>query len=288
MRPKTIKSKSELVFVNNILLSFYSLRPDYYALMDREQKYYDEYAHTVKKYIATKSPSILDLGSGSHRIPITLSEIITNYNNIDSLDYYSDEKLLEFTQRINSNRIKLHSYDGKEFPFINEKYDVVTSLCVFEHLTDAEQTLSEIKRVLKPRGRVLISSPNWSGLNTIIRAIAEKIIKKDRYWRYESFKDIYFGFFRIFIWYFSILFFLKPKFIYIQPRIKDGKIDFERSDDDAVHLCCPLSFKKWFKKNGFRIIRYNRFNGNSKIAKLFNTIFPSFATTNLIIAEKVD
>jgi SAM-dependent methyltransferase len=58
----------------------------------------------------------------------------------------------------------------------NETYDVVASLEVLEHLTDPVEWLEEIRRVLRPRGLLLLSTPNaacaerygnrWSGFKT--------------------------------------------------------------------------------------------------------------------------
>ncbi len=46
-------------------------------------------------------------------------------------------------------------YDGKIFPFNKNSYRTVVSNCVFEHIPDIRQTVSEIRRVLKPGGRLL-------------------------------------------------------------------------------------------------------------------------------------
>ena len=70
-------------------------------------------------------------------------------------------------------------------------------------------------------------------------------------------------------------------------RLKDNNIDFNESDDDCVHLCQPLSFKKWLKNHNYRILEYNRTHGNSLIARIFNSFFPSFATINNIVGQKI-
>ncbi len=68
--------------------------------------------------------------------------------------------------------------------------------------------------------------------------------------------------------------------------MKDGKIDFQSGDDDVVHLCQPVSFKKYFKQKGYDLILFNRGMGESNFAKKFNSLFPAFATTINIVAQK--
>lgn len=50
-------------------------------------------------------------------------------------------------------------YDGKRLPFEDSQFDAVVSFEVFEHVFNFEDVLSEIRRVLKPNGLLLISVP---------------------------------------------------------------------------------------------------------------------------------
>lgn len=49
--------------------------------------------------------------------------------------------------------------DGAALPFADASFDTVLLLDVLEHVADADAVLHEIARVLRPRGRVLISMP---------------------------------------------------------------------------------------------------------------------------------
>lgn len=50
--------------------------------------------------------------------------------------------------------------DGTNLPFHDESFDVVTSFETLEHLHARTQFLSELKRVLKPKGLLILSTPN--------------------------------------------------------------------------------------------------------------------------------
>ena len=50
-------------------------------------------------------------------------------------------------------------YDGKSFPFHDDEFDSVLCNQVLEHVFNPDEFLSEIKRVLKPGGRLLLTVP---------------------------------------------------------------------------------------------------------------------------------
>lgn len=50
-------------------------------------------------------------------------------------------------------------YDGKTLPFPDNSFDSVFSSEVFEHIFNLEEILKELNRVLKTRGKILISCP---------------------------------------------------------------------------------------------------------------------------------
>lgn len=50
-------------------------------------------------------------------------------------------------------------YDGRTMPFPDASFDAVISFEVFEHVFNLDEILDEIRRVLKPQGRLLFSIP---------------------------------------------------------------------------------------------------------------------------------
>jgi SAM-dependent methyltransferase len=53
-------------------------------------------------------------------------------------------------------------YDGKTLPFADQHFDGVVCFEVFEHLFNPDEVLTEIRRVLKPGGKLLLSTPfSW-------------------------------------------------------------------------------------------------------------------------------
>jgi ubiquinone/menaquinone biosynthesis C-methylase UbiE len=50
-------------------------------------------------------------------------------------------------------------YDGKTLPFPDASFDCVLATEVFEHIFNLEEVLREIHRVLKPGGRMIVTTP---------------------------------------------------------------------------------------------------------------------------------
>lgn len=50
-------------------------------------------------------------------------------------------------------------FDGKTLPFKDETFDSCFSTEVFEHVFEIDQTLAEIKRVLKTNGLIIVTTP---------------------------------------------------------------------------------------------------------------------------------
>ncbi|MCX7909571.1 MAG: class I SAM-dependent methyltransferase [Ignavibacteria bacterium] len=284
VRPKILK-ESNFKEISDALVEFYSCRPQEYGILERPQKVYEKYAEFISNIVKNKNSRILDLGSGSWRIPVEIGKF--GFSEVVGLDYFSDKEFESYQKEITLPNVKLARYIASGvIPFNNETFDAISSLCVLEHIVYVEDFLNEIDRVLKPGGYVIIHCPNWSGINHFITAFFHIIFKRDRFWQLYTLTDCLSGIFRSIFWYLKNLFSKKPKFILIYPRMKNGKIDFERSDDDAVHLCQPLSIKKFFRQKGYKTIIYNRGYGTTKYTLIFNRIFPSLATTNVLVFQK--
>jgi SAM-dependent methyltransferase len=282
MSLRRVKSRQELEQIAQLLKRFYEERPDSYGLMDREQAAYDAYADVIGRFTAPRG-KVLDFGCGTYRTPLLIHQrgFVTT-----GCDFFSDEKLREYRAQLPRSGVELISYDGATLPFADKTFDTVASLCVFEHVTNVEAILTEISRVLKPGGRTIIMGPNLSGPHRAVLAMTKLLNGQARYGPMSSLGEC----FSMLITSLKLAVELglsrAPRFVYVFPMIKNGKINFEQPDDDAIHLNCPLSYKKWFRQNGFILNQYNAGAGESPLTRVYNRLFPSLATTIQIVAQK--
>ncbi len=56
-------------------------------------------------------------------------------------------------------------------PFKDNEFDLVWASEVIEHIADTARWLSEVRRVLAPRGRLLITTPNHPRLGLLLRGL---------------------------------------------------------------------------------------------------------------------
>ena len=101
------------------------------------------------KFINTNSEvffgKMLDFGGGS-------SPYKSRFKNI--IEYIS----IEVESDKNNISTKL-SYDGHKLPFTDNEFDSILCTEVLEHVNDVEESLDELYRVLKPGGKLLVTTP---------------------------------------------------------------------------------------------------------------------------------
>ncbi len=282
MSLRRVKNQEELKQIAQMLKRFYEERPDSYGLMDREQTAYDAYAEVIKRN-TSPGGKVLDLGCGTYRTPLLIHQrgFVTT-----GCDFFSDEKLREYRAQLPANGPELVAYDGATLPFEDNTFDTVASLCVFEHITNVETILAEISRVLKSGGRMIIIGPNLSGPHRAVLAMTKLLKGQTRYGPMSSLGECLAMFITSLKLAVELGWAGAPKFVYVFPMIKNGQINFEQPDDDAIHLNCPLSYKRWFNQNSFVLNQYNAGAGESPTTRAYNRLFPSLATTIQIVAQK--
>lgn len=92
------------------------------------------------------SGRLLDVGCGSK--PYKSLFVVEDYVGLD---------IDSENTRLSGTADKL--YDGKDFPFEDNSFDSVLCNQVLEHVFNPQDFLSEINRVLKPGGRLLLTVP---------------------------------------------------------------------------------------------------------------------------------
>jgi ubiquinone/menaquinone biosynthesis C-methylase UbiE len=108
--------------------------------------------------------SILDVGSGAGQIAGHLLEFADWDAQITCTDL-SAEMLRRARRRLKSSRPSFVAADVTALPFADGSFDGITCGYVLEHVPEPDKGLSELARVLRPGGRMLLltTEDNFSG-----------------------------------------------------------------------------------------------------------------------------
>lgn len=139
----------------NYLKTYLRARPLFLSVLRAKE------AFLYRNFLPLKQP-VLDFGCGdgffakiafSHKSKIQNPKSKFNENIIDvGLDIRESRIKEAKAQGIYK---KILMYDGKVIPFKKGSFATVVSNSVLEHVSDLDQALSEISRILKPKGKFL-------------------------------------------------------------------------------------------------------------------------------------
>ena len=143
------------------------MKTDIYKNLYSDQKNSGDLAKSIRikkmvsiiDHLNLHEANILDIGCHDG----TLLSLIRNKNNhffgLDASDWAVEES------RKKSINIRSFFFDGKaELPFEDDFFDIIIAGEIIEHIYDTDFFLEEIKRVLKSKGGLLLSTPNVASL----------------------------------------------------------------------------------------------------------------------------
>lgn len=111
---------------------------------------------------------VLDVGCGPGTDVVNLAERTGSGGRVAGIDY-DDLMLKEATLKIKKTPIgqwvSLFQGHAAALPFQSGNFDSCRSERLFMHLADPEKALSEMVRVTKPGGRIVIVETDWSSLS---------------------------------------------------------------------------------------------------------------------------
>ncbi len=115
-------------------------------------------ANVVDMIAATNPDTIMDIATGTGDLVIQMAQK-TNASKLTGLDISSgmlEVGKIKVKKEDLDNRIEMVLGDSEELPFENDSIDAVTVSYGVRNFEDLEKGLSEIRRVLKPQGILVI------------------------------------------------------------------------------------------------------------------------------------
>lgn len=122
------------------------------------------YAHTVQQVTSISSGTLLDIGCADGSFLAAMAQL--------GWDVYGVEPDETAVRRANSRlpmvppRVLHGVLEDADYP--GDYFDLITLWHVIEHLPSPLVTLREVRRLLRPRGRVIVLTPRWGSLESLL------------------------------------------------------------------------------------------------------------------------
>jgi ubiquinone/menaquinone biosynthesis C-methylase UbiE len=119
---------------------------------------------------------ILDVGMGPGRLCAELAARGWTVSGVD----ISAAMVSRAQTRVPTAAHRLHRGAVEQLPFADESFDVASVTGVFEYVRNLPAALEELVRVLRPRGRAVISIPNRFALYAFSRRVWDPVARSAR------------------------------------------------------------------------------------------------------------
>jgi len=114
------------------------------------------------------SGTLLDAGGGTGRIAY-------QFKDISNRIVIADSSMGMLAQAVKKGNINSVCSKSEELPFETKSFDRIIMVDALHHVNDFKTSLSELWRILKPGGRIVIEEPDIQTLPVKIMAIIEKL-----------------------------------------------------------------------------------------------------------------
>jgi ubiquinone/menaquinone biosynthesis C-methylase UbiE len=128
-------------------------------LLESESRWWGEHIHRYQEALKHIEPGnvILDIACGTG---FGTDILASNTNGKVTGGDISTEAIEECNKEWKRDNIEFKVLDGTNLSYSDNHFDVIVSFETIEHTTSYVKMLSEFARVLKPGGRLILSTPN--------------------------------------------------------------------------------------------------------------------------------
>ena len=110
----------------------------------------------ILKEISWKNKKVLDVGCGTGLFAYSVAK--AGAKHVLGIDF----SLEAINLAKENHKHKNLNFEHKDAKNISEKFDVIVSVGTLEHMDDPLMTLKILKKHLNPKGKIIITSPNWT------------------------------------------------------------------------------------------------------------------------------
>jgi arsenite methyltransferase len=118
---------------------------------------------TLKELNLCEGESVLDVGSGPGFLAESVADAVGTSGRVVGVDI-SDDLVARSKRRNSRPWLTFYTGDATALHEPDAAYDAVVCTQVAEYIPDVDTVLSEVRRVLKPGGRLVIVATDWDGV----------------------------------------------------------------------------------------------------------------------------
>jgi arsenite methyltransferase len=114
---------------------------------------------------AARGERILDVGCGPGYYVAELAEQVTADGHVTGIDASGPMLAVARDRCADVRNTDFHEGDATSLPFDDAEFDAAVSVQVLEYVPDVDTALAEIRRILRPGGRVALWDVDWGTLS---------------------------------------------------------------------------------------------------------------------------
>lgn len=255
--------------------SFYDSSDAYFEILEnRDELNFKNVIDVVNQYIP-RGTQLLEFGCGTGNLAHLICKNGYSVLGVDISERFIEHAQQKYVEQNGHLRYQVVGF-GK-LPFSDKSFDCIYTCAVLEHCYEVDKIITDLDRLLKPGGIMILYTPNMISPFARVGLILKRVTgKRHKFHLYGSP-----GFLIKSIWYClkkSIS--EKPDFIYVEPNYQkfneaDEDVTFLSNHYDYIHLLQPMNYK---------MLELSR--GSSKVGKIIAKVFPKLSGEVLIVARK--
>ncbi len=117
-------------------------------------------ARLVRSLLSGEGGHLVDFGCGNGAQTLLFAGDFDRVTGVDVSETFLEDFRREIITRKLAGRVSVVATDGGPIPLPDGVADVVTSFTVLEHVPDEQAALAEMRRILRPAGKLIITVPN--------------------------------------------------------------------------------------------------------------------------------
>ena len=121
-------------------------------------------AETLNALALQPGESVLDIGSGPGFLAHEMGRVVGPRGRVRGIDISESMVALARSRCADHFWIAIESGKADRLPFPDAHFDAAVSVQVYEYVDDISASLSEVHRILRPGGRVVILDTDWDSI----------------------------------------------------------------------------------------------------------------------------